>query len=255
MPPSPWPFLDHTGPLAFAHQGGGCEHPENTMVAFEHAVGLGYHFLETDVRATADGVLVTFHDEDLGRMTDHSGRIADLPWSVVRQAKVAGLHRIPRLEEVLGTWPEIKVNIDPKHDGALAPLMDVLARTAAVGRVCVGAFSDRRVARIRRAVGPELCSSLGPLGVARLKAASRNLPAGRLPAACAQVPVATRGILVTDARFVDAAHQRGMQVHVWTIDDACEMGRLLDLGVDGIMTGRPTVLKQVLQDRKMWTGS
>lgn len=225
------------------------------MVAFEHAVGLGYHYLETDVRATADGVLVTFHDADLGRMTDHSGHIADLPWSVVRQARVAGLHPIPLLEEVLGTWPEVRVNIDPKHDGALCPLMDVLERTAAVARVCVGAFSDRRVARIRRAVGPDLCSSLGPVGVARLKAASRRMPAGRLPGACAQVPVATRGILVTDACFVDAAHQRGMQVHVWTIDDAGEMERLLDLGVDGIMTGRPRVLKQVLQDRKMWTGS
>lgn len=255
MPPSPWPFLDHPAPLAFAHQGGGLEHPENTMVAFEHAVRLGYRFLETDVRATADGVLVAFHDEDLDRMTDHSGRIADLPWSVVRHARVAGLHPIPLLEDVLGTWPEARVNIDPKHDAAALPLIDALARAAAVTRVCVGAFSDRRVATIRRGVGPDLCCSLGPIGVARLKAASRGMPAGRLPAACVQVPIATRGIVVTDARFVDAAHQRGMQVHVWTIDDAAEMGRLLDLGVDGIMTDRPTVLKQVLDDREMWVGS
>lgn len=225
------------------------------MVAFEHAVSLGYRFLETDVQVTADGVLVAFHDGNLGRMTDHSGLIADLPWSVVRHALVAGLHPIPLLEDVLGTWPETRVNIDPKQDAAVEPLIDVIRRTAAVARVCVGAFSDRRVARIRQAAGPDLCCSLGPLGVTRLKAASWGLPAGRLPAACVQVPVATRGIVVTDARLVAAAHQRGMQVHVWTIDDACEMGRLLDLGVDGIMTGRPTVLKQVLHDRKMWAGS
>lgn len=224
------------------------------MVAFEHAVSLGYRFLETDVRATADGVLVAFHDEDLDRMTDHSGRLGDLPWTVVRNALVSGLHPIPLLEDVLGTWPEARVNIDPKHDAAVTPLVEVLRRTAAVSRVCVGAFSDCRVARIREAVGPDLCSSLGPLGVARLKAASWGLPTGRLPAACVQVPVATRGVVVTDGRLVDAAHQRGMQVHVWTIDDAAEMERLLDLGVDGIITDRPTVLRQVLADRGMWAG-
>ncbi|MDQ3462949.1 MAG: glycerophosphodiester phosphodiesterase [Actinomycetota bacterium] len=252
MPLSPWPFLDHSGPLAFAHQGGGGEHPENTMVAFEHAVSLGYDFLETDVHATADGVLVAFHDDHLDRMTDHSGCIADLPWSAVRGARIAGDHAVPLLEDLLGTWPEIRINIDPKHDAAVTPLVEVLRRTGAVERVCVGAFSDRRLARIRREMGPNLCLSLGPLGVARLKAASRGVPTGRLPGACVQVPVATRGVVVVDARLVDIAHRRGMQVHVWTIDDASEMERLLDLGVDGIMTDRPSVLRRVLEDRGMW---
>ena len=224
------------------------------MVAFEHAASLGYRFFETDVRATADGVLLAFHDDELDRVTDHSGRLADLPWSVARRALVSGEHPIPLLEDVLGTWPETRINIDPKHDAAVAPLVEVLRRTAAVPRVCVGAFSDRRLARIRREAGPELCCSLGPVGVSRLKAASWGLPTGRMPAACVQVPVATRGVVVTDARLVDAAHRRGMQVHVWTIDDASEMERLLDLGVDGIMSDRPTVLKQVLADRGTWSG-
>jgi glycerophosphoryl diester phosphodiesterase len=223
------------------------------MVAFEHAVSLGYDFLETDVHATADGVLVAFHDNELDRMTDYSGCIADLPWSVVRSARVDGLHPIPRLEDLLGTWPSVRVNIDPKHDAAVAPLVDTLRQTGAVDRVCVGAFSDRRLARVRREVGPNLCLSLGPLGVARLKAATMGVPTGRLRAACVQVPVATRGVAVIDARLIDAAHQRGMQVHAWTIDDASEMSRLLDLGVDGIMTDRPTVLKQVLEDQGMWS--
>jgi glycerophosphoryl diester phosphodiesterase len=223
------------------------------MVAFEHAVSLGYDFLETDVQATVDGVLVAFHDDDLDRMTDHSGRIADLPWSVVRCARVAGLHPIPLLEDLLGTWPDVRVNVDPKHDAAVTPLVEVLRRTGAVERVCVGAFSDRRLARIRQRVGPDLCTSLGPLGVARLKAASRRVPTGRLRAACVQVPVTTRGVTVVDARLVEAAHDRGMQVHAWTIDDASEIKRLLDLGVDGIMTDRPTVLKQVLEDQAMWS--
>lgn len=256
MPPSPWPFLDFPGPLAFAHQGGGGDHPENTMAAFENAISLGFRYLETDVRATSDGVLVAFHDERLDRMTDRSGRVEELPWSVVRQARVAGEHAIPRLEDLLGTWPEARVNIDPKHDPAVAPLVEVVARTKSTTRVCVGSFSDRRLRRIRRQLGPALCTSLGPIGVARLRAASAfpALPTGRLPAACAQVPVAWRGITVVDTRFLEAAHDRGMQVHVWTIDDALEMARLLDLGVDGIMTDRPSELRRVLTERGTWTG-
>ncbi|MBW3644134.1 MAG: glycerophosphodiester phosphodiesterase [Actinobacteria bacterium] len=252
MPRSPWSFLDHPGPLAFAHQGGAGEHPENTMAAFEHAVSLGYRYLETDVHATADGVLVAFHDDELDRVTDRVGRIGDLPWSEVRQARVAGSHAIPLLEDLLGTWPQACVNIDPKHDASVEPLVEVLRRTDSVHRVCVGAFSDRRLARVRRQLGPDLCTSLGPLGIGRLMAAARRVPTGRLPAACAQVPVATRGVTVLDRRLVEAVHRRGMQVHVWTIDDREEMVRLLDLGVDGIMTDRPAVLKQVLQERGDW---
>ena len=252
MPASPWPFLDHPGPLPFAHQGGGHEHPENTMAAFEHAVALGYRYLETDVHATADGVLVAFHDDALDRMTDRRGLIADLPWSEVRQARVAGDHAVPLLEDLLGTWPETRINIDPKHDAAVVPLVEVLRRTASITRVCIGAFSDRRLARIGRRLGPSLCTSLGPFGVARLKVAGAGLPAGALPAACVQVPVSTRGITVTDAALVRAAHARGMQVHVWTVDDGPEMERLLDLGVDGLMTDRPGVLKQVLERRGAW---
>ncbi len=222
------------------------------MAAFEHAVSLGYRYLETDVHATADGVLVAFHDDELDRVTDRVGRIGDLPWSEVRRARVAGSHAVPLLEDLLGTWPRARVNIDPKHDAGVGPLVEVLRRTGSVDRVCVGSFSDRRLARIRRRLGPQLCTSLGPLGVTRLKAAGRRLPVGRLVAACAQVPVASRGVTVVDRRLVAAAHGRGLQVHVWTVDDPEEMVRLLELGVDGIMTDRPAVLKQVLEQRGEW---
>ncbi len=222
------------------------------MAAFEHAVALGYRYLETDVQATADGVLVTFHDDSLDRMTDQRGVVRHLPWSVVRRARVGGEHPIPRLEDLLGAWPHTRVNIDPKHDAAVGPLVEVLRRTASTSRVCVGSFSDRRLARVRRQLGPDLCTSLGPFGVARLKAAAVGLPVGALPGACVQVPVSTRGVTVTDGPFVRAAHERGMQVHVWTIDAAAEMERLLDLGVDGLMTDRPLVLKRVLEQRGAW---
>ena len=252
MPPSSVPFLDHPGPLAFAHRGGAGDWPENTLPAFEGAVALGYRYVETDVHATADGVLVAFHDDVLDRVTDRTGRVAELPWSEVSRARVDGREPIPLLEDLLGTFPELRVNIDPKADDAVAPLVDVLRRTAAVGRVCVGSFSDKRIARVRAALGEGLCCSLGPRGVARVKAAGFGAPAGRVGGECLQVPVATRGVTVTDARLVRTAHRLGLQVHVWTIDDPVEMGRLLDLGVDGIMTDRPAVLREVLERRGEW---
>ena len=250
-----YPFLDWPGPIPFAHQGahrnGGPG--ENTMSAFEAAIDMGYRYIETDVHATADGVLVAFHDDTLDRVTDRTGVIGELPWSEVRKARVGGSETLPLLEDLLGLWPEVRVNIDPKHDAAVEPLIEVIRRTGAIDRVCIGAFSDRRLARIRAELGPRICQSMGPRQVARLLAASRGLWSGRFTAACVQVPV-RRGVvpLVTE-RFLRAAHQRGLKVHVWTVNDADEMRGLLDLGVDGIMTDAPDVLKQVFDERLVWT--
>jgi glycerophosphoryl diester phosphodiesterase len=249
-----FPFLDWPGPIAFSHQGahrdGGPA--ENTMGAFEAAVEMGYRYLETDAHATADGVLVAFHDDHLDRMTDGTGLIGDLPWSEVSGALVRGHDRIPLLEDLLTAWPDVRINIDPKHDAAVDPLVELIRRTGTVDRVCIGAFSDRRLARLRAQLGPDVCTSMGPRQVARLVATSRGLPAGRFTAACVQVPVRRGRVpLVTD-RFLSAAHHRGLQVHVWTVNEADEMHRLLDQGVDGIMTDRPDVLKKVLVERDAW---
>ena len=251
MPRSAWPYLDHPGILAFAHRGGAGDLPENTMSAFARAVSLGYRYLETDVHLTADGVVVAFHDDVLDRVTDGNGAISSLPWSEVSQARVDG-HAIPRLDELLECFPKVRVNIDPKHDAVVGPLADLVLEFGAVERVGIGSFSDRRLAEMRRRCGPKLCTSLGPRGVARLKAAARGLPVGRLPSPCAQVPRRARGVAVTDRRLIDAAHRRGMQVHVWTVDDAAEIEHLLDLGVDGLMTDRLEVLKEVLERRGVW---
>ncbi|MEW6153021.1 MAG: glycerophosphodiester phosphodiesterase [Actinomycetota bacterium] len=258
-----WAFLDHPGPIAFAHRGGASELPENTMAAFEHAVDMGYRYLETDVHVTADGVVVAFHDSSLDRVTDRTGRIAELPWSEVRRARVVGRpggnasdgdHRIPLIEDVLAAWPDVRVNIDPKADRSVSPLVEVLRRTQSFDRVCVAAFSDRRLARFRRLTGGQVCTGMGPVEIARLRAASVAGVAGPLGGACVQVPVAVGRATVVDQRFVDAAHRRGLPVHVWTVDDEHEIGRLLDLGVDGIMTDRPAVLKDVLARRDQWVG-
>ncbi len=244
-------FLEHPGPLAFAHRGGASDAPENTMPAFEHAVGLGYRYLETDVHVTTDGILLAFHDDVLDRVTDRSGVVNELPWSEVRQARVDGREPIPLLEELLGAWPDVRVNIDPKHDAAVPALVDVIVRTGAVDRVCIGSFSDERLEWVRVAL-PGVCTSLGPLETIQLGLAAQGDEVGELPAPCAQVPTSVGDIEIVTPEFVAAAHDRGLQVHVWTIDDAEEMVRLLDLGVDGIMTDRPGVLKDVLLRRGQW---
>jgi glycerophosphoryl diester phosphodiesterase len=242
------PYLDWDGPIAFAHRGGASDAPENTMEAFEYAVGLGYRYVETDVQVTADGVLVAFHDNDLRRTCGVAGRISDLPWEKVAAARVDGRAPIPLLDDLLAAWPELRVNIDCKSDAAIGGLVAALRRHDALHRVCVGAFSDRRLARLRHELGPELCTSLGPLGVARFLAA----PPRHVVANAAQVPVHQGPITVVNERFVERAHQRGVHVHVWTIDDPDEMQRLLDLGVDGLMTDRPGVLREVLTERGEW---
>jgi glycerophosphoryl diester phosphodiesterase len=242
------PFLEWDGPIPFAHRGGASDAPENTMLAFEYAVGLGYRYIETDVHVTADGVLVAFHDDDLQRTCGRPGKISELPWSEVSTARVRGEAPIPLLEDLLGEWPELRVNIDCKTDAAAPALVAALGRTAALDRVCVGAFSDRRIRRLRAQLGDGLCSALGPAGVAALRFGRPRSMRGK----AAQVPVRQGRITVVDQRFVDRAHRLGIHVHVWTIDEPSEIERLLDLGVDGIMTDRPPVLRGVLEQRGHW---
>jgi glycerophosphoryl diester phosphodiesterase len=246
------PFLDHPAPIPFAHRGGAGDWPENTWPAFEGAVALGYRYVETDVHVTADGVLVAFHDDRLDRVTDRVGLIRELTWAEVSRARVDGREPIVLLEDLLAAWPDLRVNIDPKHDSAVDPLADVLARLGALDRTCIGSFSDARLARLRARFGPQLCTSMGPVGVVRVRAASLHLPTGRPAGQCLQVPTSIGAHQLVDHRFVATAHRLGLAVHVWTIDEPEEMERLLDLGVDGLMTDRPVVLRDVLKRRGQW---
>ncbi|HEY6532438.1 MAG TPA: glycerophosphodiester phosphodiesterase [Acidimicrobiales bacterium] len=245
-------FLDHPGPIPFAHRGGAGDWPENTMPAFAGAVALGYRYVETDAHVTADGVVLAFHDDKLDRVTDRRGVIAEMPWAEVREARVDGVEPIIVLEDLLTTWPDLRVNIDPKHDAVVAPLAALLRRVGAVHRVCIGSFSDQRIERMREHLGPRLCTSLGPRAVAGLRLASLGLGRSRPTGCCVQVPVRARHIPIVSDRFVQTAHRHGLPVHVWTIDDPDEMARLLELGVDGIMTDRPATLRQVLRARGQW---
>ncbi|MFJ5778031.1 glycerophosphodiester phosphodiesterase [Streptomyces sp. NPDC093094] len=247
------PYLDHTGPIAFAHRGGAADGLENTALQFRRAVELGYRYIETDVHTTRDGRLVAFHDATLDRVTDGAGRIGDLAWADVRRARVAGREPVPLFEELLEEFPEVRWNVDLKAEPALRPFLDVITRTNAWDRVCVGSFSEARVTRAQRLAGPRLATSYGTRGVLNLRLRSWGVPAAlRASAVAAQVPESQSGVPVVDHRFVRAAHARGLQVHVWTVNEPERMHRLLDLGVDGIMTDHIDTLRKVMEDRGVW---
>ena len=258
------PFLDQRPPLAIAHRGGAEEAPQNTFAAFGAAIALGYRYLETDVHLTRDGVLVAFHDPRLDHLTDRTGAIAALTVAEVEAAdaghgfspdggrsfpfRARGL-RIPRLEELLLRWPQARVNVDPKGEACVEPLVALIDRLRAWDRVAFGAFSDRRLRRIRTLSGGRACTSMGPRAVAVARVAA---VCGRMPpqgAECVQVPLRHGRVPIVTARFVGAAHRAGLPVHVWTVNDEPTMHQLLDLGVDGIMTDRPRLLRDVLAAR------
>lgn len=197
-------YLDSPVPIGLAHRGGwpvdASGRPrtelENTAVAFQHAIDLGYRYLETDVHATRDGVLLAFHDDTLDRATDMPGAIADLPYSEVKRAKVGGEEPVPVLEELLGSWPEARFNIDVKSDGAVEPLIEVVRRTGAWDRVCLGSFDQRRLDRVRRLSEGRPAFSSGPWDVARLRFASLVpplLPLVRRGVDCVQIPTEMNG--------------------------------------------------------------
>lgn len=250
------PYLDSPTPLALAHRGGAAEAPENSLTAFRKAVGLGFKYIETDVRATADGVPVVFHDERLDRVTDRVGRIRDLPFAEVSQARVGPSDQVTSLADVLEAFPDTRFNVDIKEDNALAPMLDLLTRGNHFDRVCIASFSWSRLRAVRAAFGDRVCTALAPQEVAALVSRARLgrltpgtrfiFPGGPI---AVQVPPRTARLTIITPGFLRAAHARGWPVHAWTIDDAAQMQELLDMGVQGIVTDRPTVLKQVLSRR------
>ena len=252
--------LPGPGPvLAFAHRGG-AYHPEiegleNTIAAFRHAVALGYRYLETDVHATSDGVLLAFHDAVLDRVSDQRGEIARLSAAEVADTLVGGRERVPTLAQLFDAFPDARFNIDVKSDAAVPLLAAFVAEHDAWDRILVGSFSPRRLNRFRRLTAGRVPTSAHPLEVA----AFVLLPSGRLadrvtrgrPAAL-QIPHRRGRLVVAGAGLVRRAHRAGKQVHVWTIDDPAEMRELLDRGVDGLMTDRTDILKDVLVQRGQW---
>lgn len=245
--------------MALAHRGFAPDGRENSMVAFAAAVELGYRVVETDVHATADGVVVAVHDATLDRVSDATGRIADLPWDRVRQARIGGSEPIPTLEELLGAWPDLRVNLDVKAPQAVPGTIEVIERTRAHDRVCVASFSDTRRRAVVRGLSRPVATSGGTGTTARFLAAAASGSSSAVRRVlrdvdCLQVPERAGAVRVVTPRTLTAAHDAGVQVHVWTVNDADDMRRLLDLGVDGLVSDRADVLRDVLVERGQWTG-
>lgn len=240
-----------------AHRGSRILWPENTMLAFGNALQAGADHLETDLRRTADGRIVCFHDASVDRTTDGSGAVGSYTLAELRMLDAGYRHRIaddypfrgrglrvPTLGELLGTFPEVGVVVDLKEDGLEEPLCELLARMDAWHRVIIGGFSDLRLARIHEASGRRARISAGPMKVRAWWVSSRLGRPGPGGVVALQVPPTSNGLRVVDRRLVAAARSQGVAVHVWTINQPGVMERLWATGVDAIITDRVDLVRR-----------
>ena len=251
-----FPFFDRRF-IAMAHRGGWVtpaeEARENTLHAFSAAVGLGYRYIETDVRTTADGQIVVFHDATLDRVSDAKGTIGDHTLAELRDVRIAGLDPIPLLAEVLEEFPRTRFNIDLKDDRSPGAVAGLLRRHASGGRVCVSSFSGTRMRAFRR-LAPQVPTGVTPFGVAWTGFAPLLRRLRIDSGVVLQVParVAKKWVPLVRPDVVNFAHATGRLVHVWTVDDSAEMEQLVGVGVDGLISNDITALKQVLIGHGLW---
>ncbi|WP_322857728.1 glycerophosphodiester phosphodiesterase family protein [Mycobacterium shigaense] len=252
-------FLRGPGPIAMAHRGFTSSRlPMNSMGAFHEATRLGFRYIETDVRTTRDGVAVILHDRALQPESGVSGAIDRLSWREARAADLGAGESIPALEELLAALPGVRVNIDIKTASAIQPAVDVIERMNAHDRVLVTSFSDQRRRRALRLLSKRVASSAGKTAFLALLAA--KTPVSRAYAwrivrdsDCLQLPARVGRLAVITPGLVRAAHAAGRQIHAWTINDPAVMRALLDMGVDGLITDRADLLRDVLIARDEWS--
>jgi glycerophosphoryl diester phosphodiesterase len=251
-------------PVAMAHRGFSREGLENSMAAFRAAVELGYQYLETDVHTTADGVVFVFHDNTLDRVTDGTGRVADLAAADVARAQIGGREPVPTFDDLITGLPGVRLNVDVKDWNSVPSLAAAIERHQAHHRVLVTSFSDRRRRAVLKRLSQPVASSAGVVPVALFVVLGRVLPwpifrwtMRRIlwNVQALQVPARRSGIEVVTPGFIRRAHRLGLMVHVWTINDPAEMRRLLELGVNGLVTDRADLLRDVLLERGEWRNS
>ena len=242
MPPRDRYLAQFTG---LAHRGGGDERFENSIAAFTHAVSLGYDVIETDIQVSRDGTIYIFHDDDLDRTTTGHGAFHDKTDAELSQITLNNGEPIPTLSQMLEAVSGVILNIDVKADSGIRPIADYLNTHQCHDRICLAGFSTKRMTAIRQLLHKPCSFSGGQADILRLYLGSFGLPMGRPDIIAAQVPVKAFGLNVVTPRFIRHCRRLGIAVHVWTIDDAHEMQRLIDMGVDGIVTDNPTRLKEV----------
>jgi len=262
---SQFPALRGPGPLTFAHRGGAGLWPENTLEAFRGAIQLGCTHLETDLRVSRDGEIVVMHDPRLERTTDGRGLVSEHTLAELQRLDAGyrfspdgssfprrgqGL-RIPtlaELAELLAAAPETNLNVEIKERSPFElprKLLEFIERHGLAERIVVAAERHELVRDFRRLGGGRIATSASRRECLQFWFASRLRLTRflRLPYQALQIPVAAGNVTIVTPRLLDAAHRRGLAVHVWTIDDAAEMRRLLDLGVDGLMSDYPDRLR------------
>ena len=260
-------------PLIFAHRGGASLAPENTILALRTAVGIGVDVIETDLQLTKDNQFVLFHDDDLMRMAGREETIRDLTLNELKQIDITynltpddGAtypyrgqgHEILELSEALEEFPESVIfNMDIKNkEDREAPelLASEIKKHDRANSVIVASFHDRQIQRFR-VLMPDVVTAACPGEVSRfvfgVKTHSLKLTARNPKYRAFQVPVNYGRISVVNSKFVGAAHERGIAVHVWTINERLEMNNLIDLGVDGIITDEPALLRDLLREKKL----
>jgi glycerophosphoryl diester phosphodiesterase len=246
----------------FAHRGASGIAPENTMAAFRAGVAAGATHLELDVHATRDGRIVVLHDATLDRTTDAIGAVKDQDWASVARADAGARFvdasgaasyvgrgvRIPLLEEVLDEFSAIPLNVEVKQarPAIVADVVALVNRFRGADRVLLAAESQGIMDDIRRAYDGPTGSSADEVLEFYRRSIEDDMPGYRPPGAALQVPPSHDGVEVVTAKFVADAHRAGLEVHVWTINEAAEMRRLLGLGVDGIMSDFPALAAEVL---------
>ncbi|NOX73185.1 MAG: glycerophosphodiester phosphodiesterase [Alphaproteobacteria bacterium] len=252
MRPSFREALSRPGILAFAHRGAGDVAPENTMAAFQGAVDMGFPVLETDIQASRDGTLYTFHDEDLQRLTGEPRSIGDLTDGEIAALRIKGKHQIPHLADVFEAFPDTLFNLDAKTDITAKPLAGLIKHMDRRDQVCIGSFSDRRINTVLRGLGSDTCHGLGLHKGAAFYLSARLHLALRFRAQCVQLPMQYHGINIVTPQSIAHAHRVGLKLHVWTVNDAKTMRHLIALGVDGIMTDNCALLKLELKNADLW---
>jgi glycerophosphoryl diester phosphodiesterase len=251
-------YLGIESQFGIPHRGGAGENLENTISAFAHSVALGFLVIETDLQVTQDGELVISHDDRLLRNFGLRGAISSLNYRELAVLKQRNGDAILRLSDFLDWLPKhIRLNLDPKSDAVVKPLIAFLeSRSDLWERVCLGSFETRRLSTIRAAL-PEVSTSLGSTELRDLILSARSGRSFQVPAGviAVQSPEKAYGLRIINQKFIHFVHELGLDLHVWTIDSQPDMHRLLDLGVDALMTDLPTVLKSVLIERDQWRGS
>jgi glycerophosphoryl diester phosphodiesterase len=261
-------LLRNGRPLIMAHRGDSAAVPENTLLSFRRAVEIGIDFLESDVRLSKDDEPILFHDDNLRRVTGEAGAIRDMTLEELREIDLGYAFspdggksfpyrdmnlRVVTLREAFQSFPDVRFNLDIKDDDIEAPsiLAEAIKENDRQDSVVVGSFHNAQARRFRNLM-PDVKTAASPSEVTRfvfsLKMRALGLFSKKRAYEAFQVPIKYGWITVVSKRFVRAAHERDVAVHVWTVNERDVMAYLYDLGVDGIFTDKPAILKSLLRD-------